>query len=476
MVEINSHKSQLDTDLHTVKNCDTVADAAGALLLRAGAIGTAALAQAMELKQREGGTLGEALVRLGLIEEERLVSVFQQSLMIPRIPLAVLQRLPRETLALLPPALALAHRVLPVELDTEGNLTLAMMDPTDNAAVDAVAAHTGRFVMRAVAAPAMLRDALAFYYEEGAARAESRAPERTAPAPSPVPSPVPSKERATSRPRVRNTLPPTAKVVPEQSVPPAPPPSAALRALTRAVTGSPPKPEPRVEEGEARPARRGRNSQPKLNAAGEGKGGKTSRMQIKGARPVRIAEPGASEPILLDQPVAPQTGSTLPGVGGAPDQSLLAPVARLRAAATRDEVVAVLLDYASLLAARVGLFVVQKGQLVCLDGRGPDHVVVAMKWFTIPVDTPSPFRDVLQSRKSYIGSLEDTAESRAFRNALGSTTGRLLLLPLTVGDRVVGVLYADEIHTDLGNLSTELETLSREAGAAFARIILSRKQ
>ena len=136
----------------------------------------------------------------------------------------------------------------------------------------------------------------------------------------------------------------------------------------------------------------------------------------------------------------------------------------------------VLLDYASQLAARVGLFVVQQGQLTCLDGRGPDHVVVAMKWFTIPVDTPSPFRDVLQSRKAYMGSLEDSAESRAFRNALGSSPGELLLLPLLVGEKVVGVLYADELKADLQRLSRELETLSQEAGAAFARIILSRKK
>ena len=99
-----------------------------------------------------------------------------------------------------------------------------------------------------------------------------------------------------------------------------------------------------------------------------------------------------------------------------------------------------------------------------------------MKWFTIPVDTPSPFKDVLNSKVAYHGRLDDTAESRAFRNALGSSSKELLLLPLLVGDRAVGVLYADEIRTDLGQLSQELLTLSREAGAAFARIILSHKR
>ena len=66
-------------------------------------------------------------------------------------------------------------------------------------------------------------------------------------------------------------------------------------------------------------------------------------------------------------------GRTLPGVGSAVEQ-MAQKVAQLQKAATRDEVIAVLLDYAGFLASRVGLFVVQKGQLVCLDGRGPDHV------------------------------------------------------------------------------------------------------
>lgn len=503
-----------------------MADASAALLLRAGTVDSYAISAAADLKQREGGTLGEALVRLGLIDEERLLAVFQQGLLVPRISGAVLQRVPKVVLGLCPPQLAVDFRVLPVELDSEGNLTLAMADPADNRAVDEIAALTQRFVMRAVAPPSAIREALLLHYRSAAVAAGIQgalpssassitlAPPTTAPSrrstseASTRPSSAPSGNRAPttmgavsfpadaarpasaaapptvaasppvtrgrssgvhavvtgSRPR-RDPLPPAAQLVPEAALPKAFGMNA-LVALTRAV-----EPVTDTTSGKvARKPRSGRTTGSQTTIAGE------SELRPKSGRAARTVTSTSLAPAAGTPPSASKE-STRPAVSAqGVDPSLQAPVSRLQGAQSRDEVVAVLLDYASQLAARVGLFVVQQGQLTCLDGRGPDHVVVAMKWFTIPVDTPSPFRDVLNSRKAYMGSLEDSAESRAFRNALGSSPGELLLLPLLVGDKVVGILYADELKADLQRLSRELETLSQEAGAAFARIILSRKR
>lgn len=444
-----------------MKNLNTVADAAGAILLRAGVLGPQSLAAAATLKERDGGTLGEALVRLGLVDEGRLVAVFQQSLLVPVVATADLAHIPAEVLSAVPAEMASRCRVVPTEIDSEGNLTVAMADPTDNRAVDEIAAHTGRFVIRAVAAPSAVRDALFTHYHVTLVRTPLTDPPRT---------PSGERRRQASGPRLRDPLPPSTQAVPAAAVP-AQTPGSMLQALARAVT-----PAPISAADAAKTARRSKMPTDPGLAVAKGRAPRVSkppRGKPAGAVPTKVDTAG---PILLDKPVRTPhpPGTTLPGLGS-PAEELLAPVARLRAAQGRDEVIAVLLDYASLLAARVGLFVVQKGQLVCLDGRGPDHVVLAMKWFTIPVDDASPFRDVLKSRAPYIGTLADSAESRAFRNALGSTSGDLLLLPLIVGDRAVGVLYADEIRTDLGKLSVELQTLSREAGAAFARIILSRK-
>lgn len=399
-------------------------------------LGPQSLAAAAALKQREGGTLGEALVRLGLIDEARLVSVFQQSLFVPVVTPQALQGAQRSVTRIIPGDLAAQHRAVPVEIDEEGNLVLAMADPTDNHAVDELSAYTGRFVIRVVAAPSAIRDALFAHYGVTLIKTPSPKPEKS------TSGQAPEKEsRHVDQPAAQGQGP-------------------VVSALVRAVTGQPGAPAS-VEPAPslARPSKPVRPN------------------KLAGAVPARVPG-GGDSPILLDRlrggsGKAPAS-STLPGLG-TPAEELLAPVARLRAAQSRDEVVEILLDYANLLAARVGLFVVQKGQLSCLDGRGPDHVVLAMKWFTISVDEPSPFRDVLMSRAPYIGTLEDNPNSRSFRNALGTSSKDLLLLPLIVGDRAVGVLYADEIHADLGKLSVELEILSREAGAAFARIILAKK-
>ena len=54
--------------------------------------------------------------------------------------------------------------MLPVSVDDVGNLTLAMADPTNVRAVDAVAGHTGAYLVRAVAPLTALRRALERYY------------------------------------------------------------------------------------------------------------------------------------------------------------------------------------------------------------------------------------------------------------------------------------------------------------------------
>jgi hypothetical protein len=75
-------------------------------------------------------------------------------------------------------------------------------------------------------------------------------------------------------------------------------------------------------------------------------------------------------------------------------------VDRLRAAAERDQVVQTLLDCAGEFGQAAALFVQQQKQLACLDGRGPDHIVMSLKWFSIATDEPSPFADVMASRQA----------------------------------------------------------------------------
>ena len=135
-----------------------------AIFLRTGVLTPQGLSAATALKQRDGGTLSEAILRLGLLDEEHLVSAFQKNLMIPRVSAAALARVPRDVLGAVPPHMAAELRVIPTDIDSAGNLTLAMVDPTDDRAADEVAAYAQRQVQRAVASPTAMREALRTHY------------------------------------------------------------------------------------------------------------------------------------------------------------------------------------------------------------------------------------------------------------------------------------------------------------------------
>lgn len=149
---------------------------------------------------------------------------------------------------------------------------------------------------------------------------------------------------------------------------------------------------------------------------------------------------------------------------------------RMRNATERDEVVSSLLDCAAEIADSAALFVSQQKQLICLDGRGADHVVMGMKWFSVTSEEQSPFNEVMASRELHLGTLPDTAANRSAKASLNSSNGPLLLLPITVGSRAIGVLYADELKLDLKPLANALKYLAQETGANLARIILLKKK
>src|SRR5215831_1215430 len=139
-------------------------DSAGALLLRSGILTPDQLMAAHAARQQQGGTLGYHLVRMGLVDEEKLAEFYRHRLMVPRVKREDLERIKLKVIERLPRDMAGEFRVIPTDVDKEGNLTLAMSDPTDTHAVDEVAFFTGQYVMRAVAAESDIEWALAKYY------------------------------------------------------------------------------------------------------------------------------------------------------------------------------------------------------------------------------------------------------------------------------------------------------------------------
>lgn len=134
------------------------------MLHRAGWLSTEEASRADAYRREHRCSAITALFDLGLTEETTLVRFLQSKLMIPLASASVLERIERVTLAQLPAELAWLHEVVPVSVDDVGNLTLAMADPTDGRAVDAIAGHSGAYIVRAVAPATALRKALVQHY------------------------------------------------------------------------------------------------------------------------------------------------------------------------------------------------------------------------------------------------------------------------------------------------------------------------
>jgi hypothetical protein len=106
----------------------------------------------------------ERLLAFDLIDEEAMCQCVSRALHVPCCPRDVLTKVPRAVIALLPPEVAGEHRAVPIGLERDGDLRLAMMDPTDLRAVREIEFFTGHRPMREVARATDVAEALRRYY------------------------------------------------------------------------------------------------------------------------------------------------------------------------------------------------------------------------------------------------------------------------------------------------------------------------
>ncbi|MDX2086704.1 MAG: hypothetical protein SFX73_02585 [Kofleriaceae bacterium] len=141
-----------------------MADDAGALLVRSGLISSSSLDEACSRVEALGGTIGEQLVFAGAIDDDALTNFFASTLLVPRVNPNSLARLPIRVIATIPNDMAIGLRAIPVSLDADNNLTVAMSDPSDSEAIDEIRDFTGASIVRACATQMQIAWCLAHYY------------------------------------------------------------------------------------------------------------------------------------------------------------------------------------------------------------------------------------------------------------------------------------------------------------------------
>jgi hypothetical protein len=146
-------------------------------------------------------------------------------------------------------------------------------------------------------------------------------------------------------------------------------------------------------------------------------------------------------------------------------------LAELARATSRDDAVR-LACRACLCFARGSAFLaLRKGVFRGWDGAGEDVTRAGIRSLWVPASNPSILNDVLHSGKAFRGRYGNTAADHLFRAALGSRGREVAVAPVLIGNRMVGVLCANDPVGDSG----EIERVGQALAEAFERLIISRK-
>ena len=164
-------------------------------------------------------------------------------------------------------------------------------------------------------------------------------------------------------------------------------------------------------------------------------------------------------------------GASNPPSPTASDPAIVAQIDELMRASTRDEVVRVACQ-ACLAAARGAAFLaLRRGVFRGWDGAGDEVTSAGIRSLWIPATNPSVLNEVLHSGRAFHGAYGQTAADHLFRAAFGSHGREVMVLPVIVGSRMVGVLCAN----DPAPQSTAIEGIAGAMGRAFEQLIVSKK-
>ena len=138
-------------------------DRLGELLLRESIITAEQLKRASEEQSKEGGRLGNWLIKLGMIDEKDLLNFLSRQYQVPSIDLDDFE-IDQEVVNLLTEDVANKHLVIPVHR-AGASLVAAMVDPSNIFAIDDIKFLTGYNVDVVVASEEQIRRAIEKYYQ-----------------------------------------------------------------------------------------------------------------------------------------------------------------------------------------------------------------------------------------------------------------------------------------------------------------------
>jgi hypothetical protein len=153
----------------------------------------------------------------------------------------------------------------------------------------------------------------------------------------------------------------------------------------------------------------------------------------------------------------------------------------LRFPTATAEVTLLILRYASEVVNRAVLFMVKKDEVrglgqfgIELKGKSADQVVRNIK---VPLNKPSLFLSVIETRRTYLGPIEENECNAYLVSELGGDMpGAVLGIPLVVDGKVALVVYGDNLpeQKPIHGVDT-LEIFMNQAGMALEKALLEKR-
>lgn len=455
-----------------------MAQTLGQLLVHARVINTQQLEEAIQAQVIFGGRLGTNLIELGHVDIGTLSRFLAKQFSVPTIDHTRIKPCPKDVLKLFTKKLAVKFEAVPLALDGT-RLDVLMSNPSDFAAIDEIGFVTGKRVKAYVAPEVIIVTLLEKYY--GVPRdlryiqmsiRDTQAMRRRHSTPS-----LTSDEKliqvAASKPKEREKikgleigrseeLSTEADFREMMDAYHSPAPSAAAQQVPV------PRPPPIPQSVPAAPL------PPKEEEAVldlEELVHDAASWQVD--EPAKVA--GAQEPLQEEEVIEEELEviESLPEALSLPEAAQ-----RLKEVKTREELSEVVLAFSLSFFKRAALFITRNSMALGWDGMGGSLSRKTVQGIMLPLNAPSIFKTVHDSRAFFLGAVPKNPINDRFLKLMGDEKPRsVFLIPVLFRGQVVNILYGDNGHEENAPFDiSDLLILAPKVPQAFEDLIMRKKK
>jgi len=142
----------------------------------------------------------------------------------------------------------------------------------------------------------------------------------------------------------------------------------------------------------------------------------------------------------------------------------------------RNDVADAVIAYLGAHYARAALFMVVAGQVTGWRSVKNGLPLPGFDQFQLPLSEPSVLKTAVESNSFFLGPVPQSGANLALTAFLGKPAPKsVLLLPMSMLGRVVGLIYVDDAKVNLADAVIDVQQLSSKALMAFELLILHNK-